>query len=108
MGYENISMAETQLKDLNIAIGGKWRPQNCIPRSRIAILVPYRNRKAAVPIFLANLHPFLQRQNLEYTIFLVEQVNLLVCYCTYNKLFIVCNLVGVKHCVSSDKFDIDH
>jgi len=55
-------------------LGGSWRPSNCMPRHRIALIVPYRNREPHLTIFLRYMHPFLQRQMLDYTIYVVEQV----------------------------------
>jgi len=57
-------------------LGGAWRPSNCTSQYRIAIVVPYRNRQQHLPIFLRHMHPFLQRQMLDYTIYVVEQVRL--------------------------------
>jgi len=59
-------------------LGGSWRPSNCTPRHRIALIVPYRNREPHLTIFLSYMHPFLQRQMLDYTIYVVEQVIVLM------------------------------
>ena len=39
----------------------------------MAIVVPYRNRLPNLKIFLWNIHRFFQRQELEYTVYIVEQ-----------------------------------
>ena len=39
----------------------------------VAIVVPYRDRPQHLPVFLHHMHFFLQRQELDYTIFIVEQ-----------------------------------
>lgn len=54
--------------------GGWFKPKNCIAKDRVAIVIPYRDRPMHLPVFLANIHPFLQKQQIEYGIFLVEQV----------------------------------
>ena len=54
--------------------GGSWRPRNCTSRHRIAVVVPYRDRDRHLRVFLRYMHPFLQRQLLDYTIYVVEQV----------------------------------
>ena len=64
-----------QLAGKSILIGGRWWPRDCRPVSRVAVLVPYKDRKPQLAIFLQNIHPFLQRQKLSYHIFVVEQVN---------------------------------
>ncbi|XP_037915802.1 beta-1,4-N-acetylgalactosaminyltransferase bre-4 isoform X2 [Hermetia illucens] len=60
----------------NILLPGGWyRPKECRARDRVAIIVPFRDRYAHLPIFLKNLHPFLMKQQIEYGIFIVEQTN---------------------------------
>ncbi|BES92782.1 Galactosyl_T_2 [Nesidiocoris tenuis] len=53
--------------------GGQWRPIDCKARDRVAIIIPYRDRTEHLSKFLANMHPFLQRQLLDYGIFVIEQ-----------------------------------
>ena len=53
---------------------GHWSPKHCKARQKVAVLVPYRDRKDHLKIFLLNMHPFLQNQLLDYTIFVIEQV----------------------------------
>ncbi len=54
--------------------GGKWSPSSCLPRHRVAVVIPYRDRKQHLLVLLAHLHPVLQRQLISYQIFVVEQV----------------------------------
>ena len=56
--------------------GGRYEPTECRARYNVAIVVPYRDRKAHLIAFLANLYPFLQRQQLAYTIFIIEQTSI--------------------------------
>jgi len=56
-----------------LELGGHYRPQECQPRDRVAIIVPFRNRIQHLPTFLYNLHPLLQLQQLDYGIFVIEQ-----------------------------------
>ncbi|XP_065211154.1 beta-1,4-N-acetylgalactosaminyltransferase bre-4-like [Planococcus citri] len=53
--------------------GGRYQPNECHARHLVAIIVPYRDRFEHLNIFLRNIHPFLQKQQLDYTIFIVEQ-----------------------------------
>ncbi|CAF3404643.1 unnamed protein product [Rotaria sp. Silwood1] len=53
--------------------GGHWFPSRCQAEQRIAIIICYRNREQHFKMLLGNLHPFLQQQQLDYTIFLVNQ-----------------------------------
>lgn len=50
-------------------------------KSKIAIIIPYRDRKKNLNIFLRYVHPFLVNQNVFYGIFLIEPVENL----TFNK-----------------------
>lgn len=42
--------------------------------SAVAVVVPYRERDLHLRAFLSHIHPFLQKQQLNYTIYIVEQV----------------------------------
>ncbi|XP_037048101.1 beta-1,4-N-acetylgalactosaminyltransferase bre-4-like isoform X2 [Bradysia coprophila] len=55
--------------------GGWYKPKECKAKDRVAIIIPYRDRPQHLPIFLANIHPFLMKQQIEYGIFLIEQVS---------------------------------
>jgi hypothetical protein len=62
--------------------GGHYQPQECQARDRVSIIVPYHNRAQHLRTFLLNLHPLLQRQQLDYGIFVIEQTgmyNLFLC-----------------------------
>ena len=59
----------------DVRLGGSWTPVNCTPRHNIAIIIPYKNRADNLNTWLFNMHPFLQRQEISYTIFVVEQIN---------------------------------
>jgi len=54
--------------------GGHWRPENCESRYKVAIIVPYRDRYKHLLLFLNHMHNFLQKQQLDYAIYIIEQV----------------------------------
>jgi len=56
-----------------ISNGGRYKPSGCRARDRVAVVVPFRDRKQHLPILLKNLHPFLMKQQIDYGIFIVEQ-----------------------------------
>ncbi len=62
----------------NLKHGGSFEPKllnkDCHMKS-IAFIIPYKNRFENLYVFLYNMHSYLQRQQLKYTIFLVEQIN---------------------------------
>lgn len=53
--------------------GGRFRPPECRARHRVAIIIPYRDRVQHLAVFLHHMHPILQRQQIDYAIYLVEQ-----------------------------------
>ncbi|BFZ09920.1 hypothetical protein BsWGS_12959 [Bradybaena similaris] len=53
--------------------GGHYVPASCKSKYKVGIIVPFRDRDIHLKIFLRHMHPFLQRQNLEYGIIIVEQ-----------------------------------
>jgi hypothetical protein len=53
--------------------GGHWFPKDCRTQQRLAIIICYRNRELHLKLFLNNIHEFLKRQLLDYTIFIVNQ-----------------------------------
>ncbi|XP_061546792.1 beta-1,4-galactosyltransferase 3-like [Phycodurus eques] len=53
--------------------GGLYRPPNCEPRCRTAVVIPYRDRLKHLRTLLDLLHPFLQRQQIRYRIYVVQQ-----------------------------------
>lgn len=53
--------------------GGHWFPRTCRAEQRLAIIVCYRNRELHLKLFLNNIHFFLKQQQLDYTIFVVNQ-----------------------------------
>lgn len=59
-----------------VQAGGIYRPPHCLARYKSAILVAYRNQEKYLRHLLYYIHPFLQRQQLSYSIYLIQQVNL--------------------------------
>ena len=64
---------DLETKHHTVQLGGHWSPRECESQQHLAIIVCYRNREKHLRIFLNNIHPFLQEQNLYYTIFVVNQ-----------------------------------
>ena len=52
---------------------GHWSPKDCLPRFRIVLILPYRDRRSHLQSFLEYMHQFLQGQNVSYVILVVEQ-----------------------------------
>jgi hypothetical protein len=61
-------------KELTGLENGLWRPLNCESTSRVAIIVPYRDRDIHLRLFLNHMHNFLQKQLVDYAIYVIEEV----------------------------------
>lgn len=68
---------EKNYENSSIKLGGHWVPTHCTARYRVAIIIPYRDRDIQLRIFLNFMHSFLQKQQLDYQIFLIEPVKIL-------------------------------
>jgi len=73
MEEKDLELMDRSLQAGVLGKGGLYIPADCQPTSRIAILIPYRNRSSHLAHFLEIMHPFLQRQRLQYTIVVVNQ-----------------------------------
>lgn len=69
----NLTLLKEMPEKLKLEPGGRWFPKHCASWQRVAVIVPYRNREEHLQIFLQNMHPFLQAQQLDYGIFVIEQ-----------------------------------
>ncbi|XP_075398598.1 beta-1,4-galactosyltransferase 4 isoform X2 [Tenrec ecaudatus] len=52
---------------------GRYQPEECKALQRVAILIPHRNREKHLMYLLEHLHPFLQRQQIDYGIYVIHQ-----------------------------------
>ncbi|XP_016136979.1 beta-1,4-galactosyltransferase 3-like isoform X1 [Sinocyclocheilus grahami] len=68
-----LTFAEVERKNPLVVRGGRYRPPNCEARHRTAIIIPHRNREHHLKFLLYYLHPFLQRQQLNYGIYIIHQ-----------------------------------
>ncbi|KAG7242802.1 hypothetical protein INR49_018449, partial [Caranx melampygus] len=68
-----LTLAEVQRKNPLVVRGGRYRPPDCEARHRTAIVIPHRHREHHLRFLLYYLHPFLQRQQLNYGIYVIHQ-----------------------------------
>ncbi|KAK6038877.1 N-acetyllactosaminide 3-alpha-galactosyltransferase, partial [Cooperia oncophora] len=79
VGRINVSFEEIPLEQLEemynyLEPGGHNIPDDCRAANRIAVIVPYRDRQSHLRILLNNMHRFLTKQKLDYSIIVVEQI----------------------------------
>lgn len=72
------SLEEQERAHPELAPGGHYQPGDCTARHKVAIIIPYRDRVNHLAVLLHHLHPILQRQQVDYTIFVVEQAGKLL------------------------------
>ncbi|XP_065429123.1 beta-1,4-galactosyltransferase 4 isoform X2 [Chrysemys picta bellii] len=68
----SLTLEEVQKENPQVA-KGRHRPVECSALQRVAILIPHRNRETHLLYLLEHLHPFLQRQQLDYGIYVIHQ-----------------------------------
>ncbi|XP_074927239.1 beta-1,4-galactosyltransferase 3 isoform X2 [Chelonoidis abingdonii] len=90
-----------QIMEKNPAVreGGRYQPVTCEPRSRTAVIIPHRNRETHLRHLLYYLHPFLQRQQLQYGIYVIHQAG----NSTFNRAKLL--NVGVKEALRDEEWD---
>lgn len=69
-----MSMERVQRENPDVRQGGKYTPPDCLPRQKVAILIPFRHREHHLKYWLHYLHPILRRQKVAYGIYIINQV----------------------------------
>ncbi|XP_013850583.2 beta-1,4-galactosyltransferase 3-like isoform X1 [Sus scrofa] len=72
---ENLTMEQVVEKNPLVELGGQYWPPDCWTHHHTAVVVPYYGQARHLQHLLFHLHPFLQRQQLHYGIYVVNQVN---------------------------------
>lgn len=93
------TLEQIRAKNPWVQPGGRYRPPLCESRSRTAVIVPHRNREGHLGHLLYHLHPFLQRQQLHYGIYVVHQAG----NSTFNRAKLL--NVGVKEALKDEDWD---
>ncbi|NXJ81230.1 B4GT4 galactosyltransferase, partial [Trogon melanurus] len=68
----SLTLEEVQKENPQVA-KGRYHPMECSALQHVAILIPHRNREKHLLYLLEHLHPFLQRQQLDYGIYVIHQ-----------------------------------
>ncbi|KAE8588829.1 hypothetical protein XENTR_v10022763 [Xenopus tropicalis] len=96
---QNPTLKKVQDKNPLVTRGGEYKPPNCEARHRTAIIIPHRNRETHLRHLLYYLHPFLQRQQLHYRIYIINQAG----NATFNRAKLL--NVGVKEALRDEEWD---
>uniref|UniRef100_A0A3P8V8A7 Beta-1,4-galactosyltransferase n=1 Tax=Cynoglossus semilaevis TaxID=244447 RepID=A0A3P8V8A7_CYNSE len=68
-----VTFEDTKKANPKVGPGGHYQPPDCVPEQKVAVIIPFRNRDEHLKYWLYYLHPILQRQQLYYTIFVINQ-----------------------------------
>ncbi|KAJ8257239.1 hypothetical protein GJAV_G00183430 [Gymnothorax javanicus] len=93
------SMDEIWERNPLVSSGGHYQPPGCESRHHTAIIIPYRDRLSHLWTLLYHLHPFLQRQQLHYAIYVVHQTS----GSTFNRAKLL--NVGVREALREGEWD---
>uniref|UniRef100_A0A8C5TEN5 Beta-1,4-galactosyltransferase n=1 Tax=Malurus cyaneus samueli TaxID=2593467 RepID=A0A8C5TEN5_9PASS len=68
-----INLDEVARINPEVKAGGRFAPKDCIALQKVAIIIPFRNREEHLKYWLYYLHPVLQRQQLDYGVYVINQ-----------------------------------
>ncbi|XP_034033260.1 beta-1,4-galactosyltransferase 1-like isoform X2 [Thalassophryne amazonica] len=68
-----VSLEKIKKENPNVLMGGRYRPKDCMALQKVAIIIPFRNRNEHLKYWLYYLHPILQRQQMDYGVFIINQ-----------------------------------
>lgn len=94
-----LTMAEIVKKNPYVTEGGRYRPPDCISSHKTAVIIPHRNREVHLKYLLYYMHPFLQRQQLNYGIYIIHQAG----NYTFNRAKLL--NVGFKEAMKEEDWD---
>jgi beta-1,4-galactosyltransferase 1 len=69
-----VSLEQVMKDNVGLRPGGRYTPKDCVALQKVAIIIPFRNRDEHLKFWLHYLHPILQRQQLDYGIYVINQV----------------------------------
>lgn len=69
----SLTLKDVEMENSGVT-AGEYKPPDCIARQSVAILIPHRSREKHLLYLMHHLHPFLQRQQIHYAIYVIQQV----------------------------------
>ena len=77
-----VSLEAARKENPAVQRGGRFKPSSCEALQKVAIIIPFRKREEHLKYWLYYLHPILQRQQLDYGVYVINQVPPHVHMCT--------------------------
>lgn len=68
-----VDLSEVKRQNPALQLGGRYRPRDCVARAKVAVIIPFRRREEHLKFWLFYLHPILQRQQLDYGVYVINQ-----------------------------------
>ncbi|XP_077128710.1 beta-1,4-galactosyltransferase 1 [Ranitomeya variabilis] len=68
-----VDLEQVRKTNPNVMTGGRYKPKDCEALQKVAIIIPFRKREEHLKYWLHYLHPILQRQQLDYGVFVINQ-----------------------------------
>lgn len=70
---QTVNLKNVEAENPEVREGGRYTPQDCRALQKVAIIIPFRNRDEHLNYWLYYLHPILQRQQLDYGVYVINQ-----------------------------------
>ncbi|KFW80825.1 Beta-1,4-galactosyltransferase 1, partial [Phalacrocorax carbo] len=68
-----VNLEEVARGNPEVKAGGRFAPKDCMALQKVAVIIPFRNREEHLKYWLYYLHPILQRQQLDYGVYVINQ-----------------------------------
>ncbi|XP_056120557.1 beta-1,4-galactosyltransferase 1 [Rhinichthys klamathensis goyatoka] len=70
---EKVDLDMVRKENPQLVMGGRYKPSDCVALQKVALIIPFRNRDEHLKYWLHYIHPILQRQQLDYGIYVIQQ-----------------------------------
>ncbi|XP_032873825.1 beta-1,4-galactosyltransferase 1-like [Amblyraja radiata] len=70
---QSINLEDVRQNNLLVREGGRYTPSECTALQKVAVIIPFRDRDEHLKYWLYYLHPLLQRQQLDYGVYVINQ-----------------------------------
>ncbi|KAI5087620.1 beta-1,4-galactosyltransferase 1 [Silurus meridionalis] len=71
--FSSVVKLDKLIEEGSVSPGGRFRPKECVSQQKVAIIIPFRDRELHLKYWLYYMHPILQRQQLDYGVYVIEQ-----------------------------------
>ncbi|KAL1023684.1 hypothetical protein UPYG_G00044540 [Umbra pygmaea] len=68
-----VSLDTVKKENPKLQEGGRYKPADCVALQKVAVIIPFRHREEHLRFWLHYLHPILQRQQLDYGVYVINQ-----------------------------------